>query len=166
MSEKNITPIGGKSEENAPEEKGVSEIKENVSQETTKQPEKPKRQPRKRVPLGRRNVLTAPKRPGFVRRFVNNKGDRVQQFKDAGWNVVGENIEAGDPKAGKASNMGSLVNPSVGGGLRAVLMEVKEDIYEEDRRVAQDEITQVENEIRRNSKGPDANGLEGKIKIS
>jgi len=47
-----------------------------------------KRQTRKRIPLGTRNILTAPKKPGFVRRFVNDKGDRIQSFKDAGWNYL------------------------------------------------------------------------------
>lgn len=121
-------------------------------------------QARKRVPLGTRNILTAPKRPGFVRRFVNDKGDRVENFKAAGWNTVDEDIKVGDPKAGKASSMGSLVNPHVGGGQRAVLMEVPEKIYEEDRAESQAKVTKVENEIKRNTPGKD--GLDGKVSIS
>ena len=68
-----------------------------IEKETTSQPEKPLEQVRKRIPLGSRNILTAPKRPGFVRRFVNDKGDRITAFKDAGWNPV-ENTPVGDPK--------------------------------------------------------------------
>lgn len=123
-------------------------------------------QPRKRIPLGTRNILTAPKRAGFVRRFVNDKGDRVESFRDAGWNVVDEAVKVGDPKVGRASSMGSLVNPSVGSGQRAVLMEVPEEIYNEDRAVSQAEITKVENEIKRNSKTPGNDGLDGKVSIS
>jgi len=123
-------------------------------------------QPRKRVPLGTRNVLTAPKKHGFVRRFVNDKGDRVENFKAAGWNVVDEHVQVGDPKIGRASSLGSLVNPHVGGGQRAVLMELPEKIYNEDRVASQAAITQVENEIRRNSKSPGRDGLNGEVSIS
>ena len=123
-------------------------------------------QTRKRVPLGTRNILTAPKKPGFVRRFVNDKGDRIESFKAAGWESVDEDIQVGDQKAGKASSMGSLVNPHVGGGQRAVLMEIPEKIFKEDRAASQAKITKVENEIRRNSKTPGSDGLDGSVSIS
>jgi len=122
--------------------------------------------PRKRVPLGTRNILTAPKRPGFVRRFVNDKGDRVQSFKDAGWNAVDEKVQVGDPKIGQAGSVGSLANPHVGGGQRAVLMEIPEKFYNEDRAASQANITKVENEIKRRSKTPGKDGLDGEISIS
>lgn len=122
------------------------------------------KQPRKRVPLGARNILTAPKNPGFVRRFVNDRGDRIESFKAAGWNTVDEDVQVGDPKVGRASSLGSLVNPSVGGGDRAILMEIPEDLYNEDRAASQAAITKVENEIRRSAPGND--GLDGKVSIS
>lgn len=122
--------------------------------------------PRKRVPLGTRNILTAPKRPGFVRRFVNDKGDRVQSFKDAGWNAVDNKVQVGDPKIGQAGSLGSLANPHVGGGQRAVLMEIPEKFYNEDRAASQANITKVENEIKRKSKTPGKDGLDGEISIS
>lgn len=120
---------------------------------------------RKRVPLGSRNILTAPKKNGFVRRFVNDKGDRVQAFKDAGWTLV-EEAPVGDPKLGRASSIGSVTNPSVGAGQRAILMEIPEKYYQEDYNAAQAKITQVENEIRRKSKSPGKDGLAGEVKIS
>ncbi len=123
-------------------------------------------QSRKRIPLGTRNILTAPKKSGFVRRFVNDKGDRVESFKDAGWKAVDEDVQVGDPKIGKVSSMGSLVNPHVGGGQRAVLMEIPEDLYKKDRAASQASITKIENEIKRNSKNPGKDGLDGKISIS
>lgn len=142
----------------------MSEITKEVKER--KVADKSSGQPRKRIPLGTRNVLTAPKKPGFVRRFVNDKGDRIQVFKDAGWRVVDENITVGDEKVGRPSSIGSSVNSHVGMGQRAVLMELPEEIYEEDRATSQAAITQVENEIKRNSKTPDKNGLSGSISIS
>ena len=124
------------------------------------------KQTRKRVPLGTRNVLTAPKKPGFVRRFVNDVGDRIQMFKDADWQVVDDVNQVGDDKAGKASLMGSLTNPAVGGGKRAILMEIPEEIYNADRAASQAKITKVENEIKRKSKTPGKDGLDGEVSIS
>lgn len=120
---------------------------------------------RKRIPLGSRNILTAPRKVGFVRRFVNDKGDRVQAFKDAGWSIV-EETPVGDPKAGRASTIGSLTNPSVGAGQRALLMEIPENYYQEDYHAAQAKITRVENEIKRKSTNPGKDGLSGEIQIS
>ena len=97
---------------------------------------------------------------------MNNKGDRVQSFKEAGWAVVDEDIQVGDPKIGKASTTGSLVNPHVGGGQRAVLMELPEEYFNEDKAAAQAKITKVENEIKRNSTNPGNDGLDGKVSIS
>ena len=122
-------------------------------------------QPRKRVKLGTRNILSAPKKAGFVRRFVNDTGDRIQMFKDAGWNVVDDVNQVGDPKLGKPTSIGSSANPHVGGGQRAVLMELPEEIYSEDRAEAQAEITKVENEMKRNSKTASKDGLSGKVEI-
>ena len=122
-------------------------------------------QPRKRVKLGTRNILSAPKKAGFVRRFVNDTGDRIQMFKDAGWNVVDDVNKVGDPKLGKPTSIGSSANPHVGGGQRAVLMELPEEIYSEDRAEAQAEITKVENEMKRTSKTAGKDGLSGKVEI-
>ena len=124
-------------------------------------------QPRKRVPLGARNILTAPKRPGFVRRFVNDTGDRIQLFKDAGWSAV-ESVgnPVGDEQVGRATPIGSSANPHVGGGQRAVLMEIPEEYYNEDYNAAQAKITEVENEIKRNSSKPGKDGLAGTVSIS
>ena len=123
--------------------------------------------PRKRIPLGTRNILTAPKRPGFVRRFVNDKADRINAFKDAGWAAVKEeDFHVGDPKIGRASSMGSSANPHVGSGQRAVLMEISEKFYAEDQAGKQGKISQIENEMKRKSGSPGQDGLAGEVKIS
>lgn len=124
-----------------------------------------KEESRKRIPLGTRNVLTAPQRPGFVRRFVNDKGDRIQRFKDAGYSIVEDAIIVGDDKIGKPTQVGSGVS-SQGDGQRKVLMEIPEKYYLEDKKMKQDKITSVENEIKRNSKNPGPDGLHGAVTIS
>lgn len=124
-------------------------------------------QPRKRIKLGTRNILTAPKRPGYVRRFVNDKGDRIQMFKDAGYSIVDDNnVQVGDPKVGKAGKIGGSVSAPIGGGRRTILMEIPEELYNEDYKEKQDKIDKVESEIQRNSKNPGPDGLHGKVQIS
>jgi len=122
--------------------------------------------PRKRVPLGTRNILTAPKKPGFVRRFVKDVGDRIQNFKDASWIVATDVNKVGDDKIGKPSLLGSMANPHTGGGTRCVLMEIPEEIFNADRAASQANITKVENEIKRKSKTPGKDGLDGEVSIS
>ena len=41
----------------------------------------------------KRNILTAPTREGYHRRFVNDTGDRVGQFLNMGWSIVTDDIE-------------------------------------------------------------------------
>lgn len=86
-----------------------------------------------RVPLHRQNIIKAGTREGYVRRLVNDVDDRIERFKLAGWQPVeGESI--GDPHAGDASSLGSASTKSVGGGVKAMLMEIPRDLYEEDQR--------------------------------
>jgi hypothetical protein len=103
----------------------------------------------KRIPLGTRNVLTAPKREGYVRRFVNDDGDRIKTFEAAGYSVVRGDVEVGDPKAGKDTPTGSVVEKSVGSGNRAVLMEIKKEWYDEDQKAKQDRIDESERDMKR-----------------
>lgn len=87
-----------------------------------------------RTPIGQRNVLTAPKRDGFVRRYVNiDDNGRIDMFKEAGWKIVDESTCMGDANAGTASQVGTVASKPVGGGRKAVLMEIREDWYKEDQ---------------------------------
>ncbi len=125
-------------------------------------PTRPKRPVR--VPLGTRSVLTAPKREGYERRFVNEDGDRVSDFQAAGYEIVRDKVQVGDPKAGKATQIGSAVNPSVGDGKKAVLMEIKEEFYEEDQKRKQDEILVGERDMKRQLNSG-ADGTYGGVQI-
>ena len=104
----------------------------------------------KRIPLGTRNVLTAPKRKGYVRRWVNDTPDRIDAFIAAGYEVVRDNIPTGDPKAGEDSPVGTAVSKSVGLGTKAVLMEIPQDWYDEDQEKRQSELKVQEDSMRRN----------------
>ena len=105
--------------------------------------EKPARRP-KRKPLGFRNVLTAPKEKGVVRRFVNDSEGRIAMFEDAGWEVVVAPGKAGDDYVGNTRLPGGAVTKPVGNGVVAVLMQKRKDWYDEDYQEKMDEIDRAE----------------------
>lgn len=119
--------------------------------------------PRKRVPLGRRNILKYPDRPGYKRRVVNDLDDRVLIFQQAGWEPVSqEDLLDQDARIG-ASRMGLTARKPVGGGVHGVLMEIPEEYYLEDQKAKQDEIKRLEDDMRRNRGGVE--GAYGSIDI-
>ncbi len=92
----------------------------------------------KRVPIGTRNVLTAPQRKGYKRRFVNidedKEGwDRIERFQAAGYSIVEGEVEIGNKRIAEESQMGKAVIRSVGSGMKGILMEIPEDWHEEDQ---------------------------------
>lgn len=116
-----------------------------------------------RVPLNVRNVLTAPNRPGFKRRFVNDVGDRIEMFLNGGWSIVtDEDLQIGDSRAGKATRLGTPHTKNVGQGVTAVLMEIPQDEYDRRQAVKQAEITYQENALRLQAEGE---GAYGKVDI-
>lgn len=124
-----------------------------------------------RIPVGQRNRLSAPKRPGYVRRWVNNDPGRVQMFQQAGYKVVTDEgydpanpgvVRVGDPSVGKPAMMGSGVVEEVGGGKKAVLMEIRKDWYDEDQAAKHRKIDQMESQIKRR---PKKDGFYGDISV-
>lgn len=122
----------------------------------------------KRTPLGMRNVLTAEARPGYVRRWVNDVDDRLERAKAAGYAPVLTPTQVGDPRAGADSQMGSLVAKQVGGGTRAVLMEIPDEYYREDQEAKQARVNRTEEGLSRQPgiKGQQYGGVYGNVKLS
>lgn len=100
----------------------------------------------RRTPVGVRNVLTVGgKDPNFEYRIVNDTGDRVEQFKSAGYEVVSaKDVTVGDRRVSAASAEGSAASVSVGGGEKAIVMRIKREWYEEDQQRKQDQVAQTE----------------------
>lgn len=118
----------------------------------------------KRVPLGTRNVLKYPARPGYVRRVVNDVEDRVQRFKEAGYEIVQKkDLPSGDPRAGDGSQMGMPVAKSVGNGIKGVLMEIPQEYYLEDQQTKHEKITAEESAMKQTKGGVE--GGYGDLKI-
>lgn len=100
----------------------------------------------RRTPVGVRNVLTVNgKDPAYEYRVVNDKDDRVQQYMDAGYEIVkASDIRVGDSRVNAPSAEGSIATCSVGGGMKGVVMRIRKEWYEEDQAAKMAQIDQLE----------------------
>jgi hypothetical protein len=122
----------------------------------------------KRTPIGTRSVLKSEENKGFKRRFVNDEPGRIQEFLDAGYKVVDVKTQMGDDNVGQASQVGSVAQKPVGGGMNAVLMEIPEDYYAEDQAAKETRIKELEEGMLNDQNGqtPNSNNLYGEgVKI-
>lgn len=112
---------------------------------------------RKRIPLRERNVLTVEdkyKREDYEYRWVNDTADRIQIFKEAGWEPVRDDeqvIEIGDDSVGRQSreSSGSIVKKTVNEKLETVLMKIPKDIFDEEQAVKQREVERSEQAMKK-----------------
>lgn len=118
----------------------------------------------RRTPIGKRNVLTVSgMEEGYNYRFVNDSGDRVQEFLDNGWEKVpAKKVRVGDKRIGAASEEGTDATASVGQGVKAYIMRIRKDWYEEDQEAKQAHINATEAATREKA----LDGTYGKLEIS
>jgi len=116
----------------------------------------------KRTPVGQRNVLTVSgKEEGYVYRVVNDAADRVQQFLDAGYELVDANsIRVGDKRVNTASPEGTKAQVSVGKGDKAFVMRIKDEYFKEDQAAKQAEIDRLEQTMKQKVAGADYGSLD------
>lgn len=99
---------------------------------------------RTRVPLGmKQTALAAEQRPGYVRRWVNDTSGRLQQAEDGGYTFVSSDQTA------KSTDVGARISRVVGKnengeGMRAYLMEIPQEWYDEDQRAKQKPVNEFE----------------------
>lgn len=100
----------------------------------------------RRTTLGRRRPLTVTgKEPGYVYRVVNDQGDRINTFMEAGYELVEDKgVTVGDNRIGNPTAEGSVAQISVGGGTKAYLMRIREDWYKEDQAAKQEDVNRLE----------------------
>lgn len=118
----------------------------------------------RRNPIGQRNVLSVlGKEAGYEYRFVNDTGDRVESFKENGWEVVqNKDVRIGDKRIEQTKADGSIAQASVGGGMKAVLMRIREDWYQEDQAAKQAHVNASEEAMRQKA----LDGTYGDLKIT
>lgn len=96
---------------------------------------------KKRVPLGvpRAKMTVSDTPPDKVRRWVNDHPGRIQRAQSGGYEFVrddsvsvGDNVEDGNTDMGSRISM-VVGKDEAGNPLRAYLMEIDKDLYEEDQ---------------------------------
>ena len=135
-------------EKSAPDESGKKNVQDNkrIGKEDRVKQIRAMRAKKRRQ--RRRDVLAFSKKPGFQRRVVNDTPGRVQSFIDEGWAVVHGDETGGETTAADPTKKSSVVSKPVGTGkdgpINAVLMEIPDEIFQEDkaekqRRIKEDE---------------------------
>lgn len=117
-----------------------------------------------RVPVGTRNVLTvAGKDPNYEYRIINDSGDRVQEFLDAGYELVdADSVRVGDKRVNSVKPEGSIAQLSVGQGQKAFVVRIKKEWYEEDQHAKMRKVDELEAA----TKAKALDGTYGKLEIS
>lgn len=112
-----------------------------------------------RVPVTERNILSVKgKEPGYEYRIVNDSGDRVQQLVDAGYEFVdASTVQVGDKRINSTTPEGTHAQVSVGGGMKAYVMRIREDWYKEDQAAKQARVNEMEDTIKQHAAGFDGN---------
>lgn len=115
-----------------------------------------KRAPRertKRTPVNGRNVLTVEgKEPGYVYRIVNDVGQRIETFKEGGYELVqAKDVKVGDRRVNNASAEGSMAQVSVGSGQKAFVMRIPKEWYDEDQLAKNAQIDKLEQSMKQDA---------------
>ena len=134
----------------------MSDIKEAIAKAPRGRPQ--------RVPVGTRKVLTvAGKDSDYEYRIINDSGDRVQEFLDAGYELVdADSVRVGDKRVNSATSEGSKAQISVGQGQKAFVVRIKKEWYMEDQAAKQAKV----NELESATKAKALDGTYGKLDIS
>lgn len=106
----------------------------------------------RRSPLSVKNRLEVQdKEPGYVYRVVNDVDNRVERLVEQGYEIV-PNAKVGAAGSKRVDNPtapGSSSYISVGSGTKAVVMRQKQEWYQEDQSVKQQQIDEVEQTIKK-----------------
>jgi hypothetical protein len=103
-----------------------------------------------RTPVGQRNILTVVgKDSDYVYRIVNDTGDRIAEFQDAGYELVeASSVRVGDKRVNNPTPEGTKAQVSVGMGDKAFVMRIHKDLYEEDQEAKLQRVRQLEESLK------------------
>ena len=142
---------------------GMSNVKPRTERAQARQPREAQREQakptrRKRVPLGAPVYkLDAPAREGYHRHWINDTPGRLAKAQQGDYTFVtdpDDEMNKSDPGAKTSVIVG--VHPD-GSPMRAYLMEIPLEYYEEDQKAEQAQIDKFDAELRRGTvRGADA----------
>lgn len=124
---------------------------------------------------GTRMRLPKPQpKPGWHRRYVNDDADRIGRMMELGYTIVADRDGGLSDKTGMGAEVSAFAGTKASGSaMRAVLMEIPEEIYQEDRRAKHRAIEETEAGIKSGNladdKGADASdrrAFSGSMKVS
>lgn len=117
----------------------------------------------KRVPVsGNRDILTVSgKDDAYEYRIVNDRDNRIQKFKDGGWEIADGDEQLSAGSLGDASAMGSIKSKDVGQGTHGIVMKIKKEWYDEDQKAKSSHTDAKEAGLHQN----DIQGGYGKVEI-
>jgi hypothetical protein len=106
-----------------------------------------------RVPLGvARAKLSVPTRPGYVRRWVNDMEGRLQMAEQGGYQfATDQSLQIGAVDVDNVNrDLGARISRVVDRttGLKAYLMEIKEDFYREDQQAKAQKVAEKDRLIK------------------
>ncbi len=103
-----------------------------------------------RSPIGKRNILSVQgKEAGYHYRIVNDSGDRIKMFEEAGYELVNaSDVIVGDKRVSQATPEGTKAQVSVGKGEKAYVMRIRDEWYHEDQQAKQDHIDTLEKSMK------------------
>jgi len=90
----------------------------------------------RRTPVGTaKNILRiSGGDPDFMYRVVNDTGDRIEQLKERGYEIVQDTkVTVGTRRINNPTKEGTPVQVSVGGGMKGFVMRIRKDWYDEDQ---------------------------------
>lgn len=108
----------------------------------------------RRTPVGTRNrISVSNQEPGYVYRVVNDLDDRISQLQSNGWQMVdAADTKVGDSRVDQISSLGSKASVSVGQGVKAYVMRIEKDFWEEDQRAKQAQVDALEQTMKKDAK--------------
>lgn len=115
----------------------------------------------RRTTLGVRNRLTVRNKDAdYVYRVVNDVEDRVELFKEMGYEIVPtDDVQIGDRRVDVGSNVGSAASVAVGQGIKGIIMRQRKEWYDEDQAAKQADIDRMEQTMGKQD------GLYGNVKV-
>lgn len=107
-----------------------------------------------RTAIGKRDRFSITnKDPNYEYRIVNIREDRVEEFKEKGWEVcTADEIRMGDKRVETSSPEGSAAMMGVGGGTKAVVMKIPKEWYQEDQAAKAAQVNEIEATMQANAK--------------
>lgn len=100
----------------------------------------------KRTPVsGNRDILTVDgKEDGYEYRWVNDIDNRIQKFKDGGYELVEHDVTVGQSTVDSAQSVGTVKSKPVGKGTTSYLMRIKKEWHAEDQKAKQRSVAESE----------------------